>query len=209
MKNEITLHLWRAHVLLGNSYRSSPREGHGSTGLENDKSYSSLGLPVNSQVDSLSVNVRHKPVNFGVKKHPAQNNDESRSTGIEGGMAWRRAGVRVASRRCRENLGTEEERAALERGRIGRLCPGGNPGANGWFIESTPKEMLPQRGSICGRLTADWPSTRLQGGLAGRVEVRPILEPALWDRGQDLRVEEKGAALEDGGAPHHQPLGLR
>jgi hypothetical protein len=33
------------------------------------------------------------------------------------------------------------------------LRPGSNPGANGWFLKSTPIQMLPRRGSICGRLT--------------------------------------------------------
>jgi hypothetical protein len=42
--------------------------------------------------------------------------------------------------------------------------PGGNPGANGWFLESTPIQMPPRRGGICGRLTQDLPSARLQGG---------------------------------------------
>jgi hypothetical protein len=31
--------------------------------------------------------------------------------------------------------------------------PGDNPRANGWFLESTPIQMLPPGGSICGRLT--------------------------------------------------------
>ena len=31
--------------------------------------------------------------------------------------------------------------------------PGGNPGANRWFLESTPIQMPPESGGICGRLT--------------------------------------------------------
>ena len=37
--------------------------------------------------------------------------------------------------------------------------PGGDPGANGWFSQSTPIQMLPRKGCICGRLTKDLPST--------------------------------------------------
>jgi hypothetical protein len=37
--------------------------------------------------------------------------------------------------------------------------PGGNPGANGWFIESNPMKTLPRTGGICGRLTSDLTST--------------------------------------------------
>jgi hypothetical protein len=33
------------------------------------------------------------------------------------------------------------------------IRPGGNPGANEWFLQSTPIEMPPQRGDICGRWT--------------------------------------------------------
>ena len=40
---------------------------------------------------------------------------------------------------------------------------GGNPGANGWFLESTPIQMLPRSGGICGRLTEDLPLGYLQG----------------------------------------------
>ena len=40
-----------------------------------------------------------------------------------------------------------------------------NPGANEWFLRSTPIQMPPRRGDICGRLTQPLPSTRLQGGL--------------------------------------------
>ena len=42
--------------------------------------------------------------------------------------------------------------------------PGGNPGANGLFLESTPIQMPPSRGGIYGGLTSYLPSTRLQGG---------------------------------------------
>jgi len=31
--------------------------------------------------------------------------------------------------------------------------PGDNPGANGWFLESTPVQMPPPAGGICERLT--------------------------------------------------------
>ena len=43
--------------------------------------------------------------------------------------------------------------------------PGGNPGANRWFLLSTPLQMPHLRSRICERLTQDLPSTRLQGGL--------------------------------------------
>ena len=44
--------------------------------------------------------------------------------------------------------------------------PGGNPGANRCFFNSTPTQMLPPGGSICGRLTEDLPLGCLQGGSA-------------------------------------------
>ena len=55
--------------------------------------------------------------------------------------------------------------AALEaRTEILPYRPGGNLGANGWFLQPTPIQMPPQRVGICGRLPQDLPSTRLQGG---------------------------------------------
>jgi len=48
----------------------------------------------------------------------------------------------------------------------GRL--GGNPGANSWFLWSTPIQMLPPGGSICGRLTRDLPLGCLQGEEAAK-----------------------------------------
>ena len=42
--------------------------------------------------------------------------------------------------------------------------PGDNPGANRWFLKSTPIQMLPPGGSICGRWTWDLPLGCLQGG---------------------------------------------
>ena len=39
-----------------------------------------------------------------------------------------------------------------------RVHSGGNPRANRWFLWSTPIQMPPQRGVICGRLTQDLPS---------------------------------------------------
>ena len=42
--------------------------------------------------------------------------------------------------------------------------PGDNPGANRWIRQSTPIRMLPPGGSICGRLTYDFPLGCLQGG---------------------------------------------
>ena len=44
--------------------------------------------------------------------------------------------------------------------------PGGNPGANGWFLQSTPIQMPPKSGGICGRLTYDLPLGCLQGGCS-------------------------------------------
>jgi len=40
-----------------------------------------------------------------------------------------------------------------------------HPGANRWFLESTPIQMLPPGGGICGRLTYDLPLDYLQGGV--------------------------------------------
>ena len=34
-----------------------------------------------------------------------------------------------------------------------QTLPGDNPGGNKWFLQSTPIQMLPPGGSICGRLT--------------------------------------------------------
>ena len=44
--------------------------------------------------------------------------------------------------------------------------PGGNPGANRWFLQSTPTQMPPESGEICGSLTEDLPLGYLQGGVA-------------------------------------------
>ena len=49
---------------------------------------------------------------------------------------------------------------------------GGNPGANIWFLWSTPIQMLPRRGSICGEIdlgfvlnsTPGWTVSRETGG---------------------------------------------
>jgi len=46
--------------------------------------------------------------------------------------------------------------------------PGGNPGANRWFLQSTPIQMPPESGGICGRfdlrfatgLPPGWPELR-------------------------------------------------
>ena len=45
------------------------------------------------------------------------------------------------------------------------IHPGGNPGANRWFIQSTPIQMPPESGDICGRLTQYLPLGYLQGGI--------------------------------------------
>ena len=51
--------------------------------------------------------------------------------------------------------------------------PGGDPGADRWFLESTPIQMLPPEGSICGRLTRDLPLGCLQGGcVVGKTSER-------------------------------------
>jgi len=42
--------------------------------------------------------------------------------------------------------------------------PGGNPGANRWFLRSTPIQMPQESGGICGRLTYDLPLGFLQRG---------------------------------------------
>ena len=52
--------------------------------------------------------------------------------------------------------------------------PGGYPGANGWFLESTPIQMPPHRGGICGMLTYDLLPIRLQGGQE------------MWQSGADI-----------------------
>ena len=44
--------------------------------------------------------------------------------------------------------------------------PRDNPGANRWFLQSTPVQILPPGGSICGRLPSDLPLGCLQGGFA-------------------------------------------
>ena len=43
--------------------------------------------------------------------------------------------------------------------------PGDKSGANRWFLQSTPIQMLPHGGSICRRWTHDLPLGCLQGGL--------------------------------------------
>ena len=61
--------------------------------------------------------------------------------------------------------------------------PEGNPGANGWFLWPTPIQMpLRRGGGICGRLTYDLPSTRLQGeqedlSLSTEIEVSLLEAP--------------------------------
>ena len=40
-----------------------------------------------------------------------------------------------------------------------------DPGANRWFLKSTPIQMPPQSGGICGRMTEDLPLGCLRGGL--------------------------------------------
>ena len=60
--------------------------------------------------------------------------------------------------------------------------PGDNPGANRWFLESTPIQMLPPEGSICGKLTSDLPLGCLKGGLglkANLVFLELRVRPAL------------------------------
>ena len=60
------------------------------------------------------------------------------------------------------------------------IRPGANPGANGWFLQSTAMQTPPQRGGICGRLTDDLPSTRLQGGDLGQMsEERRVAQAEL------------------------------
>ena len=44
--------------------------------------------------------------------------------------------------------------------------PGGNPGANRWFLLSSPIQMPPELGGICGRLTGDLPLGSLQGDVS-------------------------------------------
>ena len=41
---------------------------------------------------------------------------------------------------------------------------GGNPGANGWLLYSTPIQMPPESGGICGGLTQDLLLGCFQGG---------------------------------------------
>ena len=43
--------------------------------------------------------------------------------------------------------------------------PGDNPGANTWFRQSTPIQMLPPGGSFCGTLTSNFILVCLQGGF--------------------------------------------
>ena len=57
--------------------------------------------------------------------------------------------------------------------------PGGNPGANAWFLESTPIQMLPESVSICRRLTSDLPLGCLQGDSGSQI-VTQIPDPNLF-----------------------------
>ena len=77
---------------------------------------------------------------------------------LQGGSGERedRASVLGSGHRCRlapRALPCRGQDGA-GRGRDGAGSrPGGNPGANGWFLESTSIQMPPRRGGICGRLT--------------------------------------------------------
>jgi len=53
---------------------------------------------------------------------------------------------------------------ALVHVRFGARHPGDTPGANRWFLLSTPIQMLPLGGRIIGRSTEDLPLGCLQGG---------------------------------------------
>ena len=72
------------------------------------------------------------------------------------------------SRTC--NVSKEEEEQSSPRV-VNR--PGGNPGANRWFLKSTPIQMPPESGVICGTLTQDLPLGCLQGGPARPLQVHP------------------------------------
>ena len=51
--------------------------------------------------------------------------------------------------------------------------PGGNQGANRWFLWSTPIQMPPELGGICRRLTYDLPLGCVQVGVVDRLEGVP------------------------------------
>ena len=57
--------------------------------------------------------------------------------------------------------------------------PGGNPGANRWFLKSTLNQMLPPEGSICGRLTQDVPRGCRQGENKDNNDARTVAARGL------------------------------
>jgi len=65
----------------------------------------------------------------------------------------------------RARLGRRE---VLEFSQLARPCHRmrSNPEANGWSPHTMPMQMPPRTGGIYGRLTYDFPATRLQGGFA-------------------------------------------
>ena len=81
-------------------------------------------------------------------------------------------GSRVIMKKVKEGAGTAEDADLGLENRdghgitklVGPNHPGGNPGANRWFLESAAIQMPPESGGICGRLTRDLPLGWLQGG---------------------------------------------
>ena len=63
--------------------------------------------------------------------------------------------------------------------------PGGNPGAHGWFLKSTPIQMLPFGGSICGRLTEDLHLGYFQAGVVGRSPACGVVGSCGIEAGHD------------------------
>jgi len=63
---------------------------------------------------------------------------------LQGGCKMQIEGMRMAV----------DWRAPIPSGEVrSTLHPGGNPGANRWSLQSTPIQMPPESGGICGRLT--------------------------------------------------------
>jgi len=72
-------------------------------------------------------------------------------------MEWARQATHDdMQRRIDEGIEAHRLRAALgaDPAQAGQVIhPGGNPGANRWFLLSTPTQMPPESDGICGRLT--------------------------------------------------------
>jgi len=81
----------------------------------------------------------------------------TRVTGPRRSLRLKLSDTRVYAPQIRARLGTTPhfcEVVVLKlRARCTSSHPGDNPGANRWFLQSTPIQMPPESGGICGRLT--------------------------------------------------------